>query len=584
MTRENTKVYVSIGGDTETCDGDINTFQHSYIQGGIENNAVHFVRPNNAEESFLAFLDSLPKTRDRTYVYWCHNLSFDLPMLFPNRLVLFRDEEFSFDAQGWDCSGIYSHVVFCELRKGDKHVMVLDTGAYFKTPLAKLAESFCPDLPKLEAPSDIGKRFFTAREKKHVLYAQRDSVITRIVGQSIIDMHSKYGIALSVSAPHMASRVFRRRFLKETIPLPSTGCIYASLHSYHGGKNNFPAGKGFHKNVRCVDIKSAYPFAMSFLPSFADRQLYYRFNDNGRMPSVLPSFGVYKVCGFAEATPYPIIYNAAFKAVFGEVKDLWITGFELNQALRTKLFRMTSVTGYYYDAAKDTKPSPFKEYVLHFYEEKERKGIPKWERDFYKLLMNSLYGKFVETRNVHTLLNVRYDVDKSEIEFSLELVAGGLFNPFIATLITGHTRAYIHQLEISLKALHTSTDGIMTQASKRFLSDYLSEGLGGLSIEAEGDALLLRNKLYIIYSRDKSKAAKDRDGNPLASRVKLGFWICKYALHGYFGDVLLLEKMIKEGIREYEYTKVNKLRESFRRNLKLNRFEVQKRKLNIGEI
>lgn len=581
MTRESSRVYVSVGGDTETVDGDINTFQHSYVRQEIEDNAVHFVRKETAESRLLEFFDSLPKTRDRTFVYWCHNLSFDLPMLFPDRHVLFRDEEFSFSSEGWEINGIYSHVVFVELRKGDKVVMILDTGAYFKAPLSKLAESFCPDLPKLKMPASIGQKFFTARDKDHVAYAQRDAVICRIVGQAVIDMHSKYGIALSVSAPHMASRVFRRKFLQRIIPLPSTGCIYASLHSYHGGKNNFPAGKGFFPNTNCVDIKSAYPFAMDSLPSFSERNLYFRFDADATMPKLVPSLGVYKVSGNAKQTDYPIIYNEAFKAVFGEVTNLWITGYELNQALQTNLFTMTACMGYYYDAARDKNPSPFKAYVQHFYEQKEQRGIPKWERDFYKLLMNSLYGKFVETRNVNTLLNVSYDIDKGETEFSLELVAGGLFNPFIATLITGHTRAYIHELEVSLKALHTSTDGIMTGASLKTLKPYLSEGLGGLSVEASGDALLVRNKLYIIYSKDESKAAKDKEGKPLKSVVKPGFFIVKYALHGFFGDVLLLEKMVRHGIKEYEYTKVNKLRESFRRKLKVNRFWQDKRKLNV---
>lgn len=580
MRKDSQKVYISVGGDTETCDGDANTFQFAMKQNGGTHNGIFFVRPKNVERTFLDFCDSLPRTRDRTYVYWCHNLSFDLPVIFPRRTILFRDEEFAFESQGWEITGIYAHVVFCEMRKGDKHVMILDTSAYFKTSVAKLGQIFCPDLPKLVPPKDIGKRFFTAKDKRHVEYAIRDSVITEIVGQRIIDMHEKYGIPLSVSAPHMASRIFRRKFLQETILLPTTGAVYASLHAYHGGKNNFPVPKGFYTNVFCVDIKSAYPFAMSFLPSFSRRELYYRFNSGSRIPDIVPSFGVYKVSGVAKETKYPIIYNAAFKAIFGEVTDTWITGFELNQALRTKLFTMTKCEGYYYDAEQDKTPSPFAAYVDHFYVQKET-AKDKGERDFYKLLLNSLYGKFVETRNVHTLLNVRYDVDSNETEFSLELIAGGLFNPFIASLITGHTRAYIHSLEFHLKSIHTSTDGIMTQASRRTLKPLLSEGLGGISIEAQGDALILRNKLYIIYTQNEKKAAKNKQGKPLRSSVRKGMFIAKYALHGFFGDVLLLEQMIRKGVREYEYVKVNKLKESFRRNLKINRFEKQKRKLNV---
>jgi hypothetical protein len=569
--------YVSIGGDTETCDGDANSFQLS-LDGKTA--PVFFTRPERVEDDFLQVLDSLPKTKDRCYIVWFHNIKFDLPVLFPSRHSLFRDTEFEFESRGWHIKGIFGALCFVTLRKGDKHVELLGTDSYFKTSLSKLAKTFCPDLPKLEAPKYIGKIFYTEADHDFVAYAERDSVITHAVGTQIVEMHRRYGIPISVSAPHMASRIFRRRFVYEPIPLPQMSVIYASLHAYHGGKNNFPVRKGLYKDTKCLDIKSAYPYAMALLPSFTKRELYFKFVAGGKIKSV-PTFGVYQVSGKAKLTPWPILFDAGFKPIYGQFTKVWCTGWEVNRGLQSGLIQLTECEGYYYDAKADKNPSPFKQYVDHFYQMKEKPGIPKWERDFYKLLMNSLYGKFIETRGASSLLNVRYDIDKEETEFSLELVSGGLFNPFIAALITGHTRAYIHNLEIEFKAIHTSTDGIMTQ--EKIPNSLLSDELGGLSIEAEGDVLLLRNKLYVCYTKDKTKAALGRDEKPLASKTRKGYYIQKYALHGFFADVQTLEVMAATGVSEYEFVKVNQLREALRRGLKVNRFEKQKRKLNLPD-
>lgn len=573
MLRDNQTQYICIGGDTETCDGDANSFQLS-LDG--ESAYVFITRPKYIEEQFLRVLDSLPKTRGRHYVVWFHNIAFDLPVLFPSKHSLFRDDDFEFDSHGWHVSGIYSHLCFVTLTKGDKTVQLLGTDSYFKTSLAKLADIYCPHLPKLKPPKDIGKKFYTARDKEFVDYAARDSVVVHVVGTRIIDMHYKYNIPLSVSAPHMASRIFRKMFVEKPIPLPQMSVIYASMHAYHGGKNNFPVKRGLYKGVSCVDIKSAYPFSMSSFPSFSNRDLYFRFHPVAGFTSV-PSFGVYNISGMAHLTPWPIIFDHAFKPVYGNFKGIWTTGFELNQALSSKLVTISECYGYYYDAAQDKEPSPFKRYVDHFYVQKES-AKHKGDRDFFKLLQNSLYGKFIESRGASSLLNVTYDIDKNETGFSLQLVAGGLFNPFIAALTTGHTRAYIHALEVKYQAIHTATDGIMTRVKN---IEGLSNELGGISIEATGDVLLLRNKLYIVYTRAKEKAAKGRDGKALASTIYKGQWIQKYALHGFFADVHTLEIMIRDDIREYEYVKVNKLRESLRRKLKVNRFEKQRRELNL---
>jgi hypothetical protein len=164
-----------------------------------------------------------------------------------------------------------------------------------------------------------------------------------------------------------------------------------------------------------------------------------------------------------------------------------------------------------------------------------------------------------------------FDTDDKHLDEIRMLIAGGMFNPFIATLTTGHTRAYIHRLEHEYEALHTSTDGIFTQKKPQE-----SSGLGGLSIEAYGTLLLLRNKLYIFYGKtDKPEPEKKRSA--LFPKLE----IVKWALHGFHSTVETLEAMYENGLTEYDYIKVNKLRESLRRNLTPNKFEKRRSKVNF---
>ncbi len=550
-----------IGVDSETKRGKPITFQFYSESLGIEK-IIWLDNEKNATREFFSFLDSLPNTRDRHYVLFGHNLAFDMVSFFYDRHDILRDESIQQTWYGWSVEIVYAHVRFAVFRKKDKKVTLIDTLAYFVRKLEFLAQIVCPDLPKLKMPKGLGQKKFTPKDKAFSAYAMRDAVIAYRVGEKLLEMHREMDVSLAVSAPHFASKVFRKTFLKETIPLPPRKVIYAALNSYHGGKNNITVDAGYYPGVYCLDIRSAYPYAMRGFPSFSNAKLY-RALSGTRTPKTgeyFPPFGIYKISGIANECKWPIIYDHKFKPVTGSFENIWITGFELNEALRLKEVKLTYVYGYYYDAEKDTVASPFAAYVDEFFKRKDT-AKDKIYREFWKLLLNSLYGKFIQTRGVSSITNLVYDMDEKKLIEDSSIVASGLFNPFIASLITGHTRAYLHRIEHENKALHSSTDGIITQRKPKEIP-----GLGGLSIEAEGDALILRNKLYVIY------APRKRGSKKLKSKVYRGKEIIKYALHGFHGDVNTLEVMWKRGIREYEYTKVNKLRESLRRKLQVNDF------------
>jgi len=564
------KEIISIGGDTETCEGEPITFQ--FFSPELKLEKIYWLQSGReATKTFFSFLDTLPGSNDRQYVIWVHHLEFDMISFFHDRHAILRGESIEFSYAGWEAKIVYAHVKFATFTRGARRIMLVDTIAYFLTKLEKLAAMVCPELPKLAMPDGLGKKRFNILDTRFCEYAMRDSVIAYHAGIQILQMHKDLDVPLCVSAPHFASRVFRRKFLSAPIPLPPRKIVYSALSSYHGGKNNLTVPPGYYRGIYVLDIRSAYPFAMSTFPSFSNPKLYKTLEGSGT-PKALPQYGIYCISGAAKKCLYPALYNHSFKPVSGVFKNVWITGFELNEALRTREVKLSHTYGYYYQADKDKMRSPFAAYVNHFFQLKETPS-DKIHREFYKLLLTSLYGKFIQTRNADLVADLVFDLDDNKLIEDVNLIAGGLFNPFIATLITGHTRAYIHRLEHKYKALHTSTDGIFTRIKPKE-----KLGLGGLSIEAHGDLLLFRNKLYIFYRKKRPVY----DGQILSS-IFPDKEISKYALHGFHGSLATLESMYKTGVREYDYIKVNKLRESLRRALTVNKFESRHSSLkNIG--
>ena len=567
-----------IGIDTETNAGSPITFQFFGDDCG-DDGKIKFTSSKNATRDFLKMLQEIIKNqRDTSTVLFGHNLKFDLVSIFHDRHFIFKEEEFSFSVNDWSVEGIYANVVFATLHY-DRHVVnIIDTGAYFQRPLKELAEIFCPGLPKLVAPVDLGSRDFSPTDLEFVAYAMRDAEIAYHIGCHIIKKHAQYKVSLAVSAPHFASKIFRTKYLKKIIPLPSKKIVYSALHSYHGGKNNLAADPGWYNGVYSLDIVSAYPAAMKLLPSFSENSLYKSlrcFGDCSITWDKIPEFGIYRVWGETKKCRWPIIYDHHFKPIIGSVEANWITGSELREALRTREFKLEKMDGYFYDAKLDTNPSPFLGYVEEFFALKDSTNT-EFERLFYKILMNSLYGKFIQSHD-HTGLkafrDLVFDLDTEILKSEKIIVAGGLFNPFIATIITGMVRAWIHTLEHKYKALHTATDGIFTQIHPKEIA-----GLGGQKIDCYGELLLIRNKCYIIYGK-KSQVTDPKKQKP--SKQFKGKYILKFAHHGFYGTVYDLERMYVEGTHEYEYTKVNKLKESLRRGLTVNKFEKRKAKLNF---
>jgi hypothetical protein len=350
------------------------------------------------------------------------------------------------------------------------------------------------------------------------------------IGEKIIEMHEEYDVALSMSAPQFAMRVFTKYHLKEDeeIHLPSKSILKGALASYHGGKNGFYVKPGLYRDVTELDISSAYPHAMKSMPQFV--RGYYK--KTAVYESGLQ--GVYCVTGEMKWCRYAIFQTHDGKAIHGgSIKNLWVTSYELAEAIRNEEVKIESLFGWLWVPDPNYTHNPLAEYVDEFYAKKEasHKGDPKYLT--YKLLLNALYGKFIqnveveENGKVNTEVIIEPDGRRTKVPKTFK--AGGMFSPVIATLITGFVRAYLHRMEHDYKAIHSSTDSIKTLQSVD--PNALLHGLGGLNVEVKGDCVILRNKLYLHYDGEMGKTFVDTDGVTKKCPPK------KYAMHGFWGGV-----------------------------------------------
>lgn len=571
------------GGDTETVHGKPNSLQ--FYSEDVACDDIFFVNEKTAAKKFIQWCES--RKRNIQHVVYIHNLGFDLiEFLWGHHAKLIEEgSEFDFEVHGWRVRGFYGTPTFCSISKGhDRRIVLVDSFSFYRGSLKDAAELYCPDLPKLSKPRGLGAKRFTSANLGFVQYAMRDAEVTYHIGKAIEALHREFDLQQCISIADLAARIFRHRFLTYTIPQPTEDILTASLDSYHGGKNNLTVERGLYVGTTNIDISSAYPDAMQGLPAFSNAALYkpYRVK-RGRISGVssVPEYGVYCVSGRVDQCRWPVLFNHAFKPLSGEFDETWIQGIELNEALRSGEFRPTRIAGHWYDADRDKQAPALRGFCEHFYHLKATEK-DKVKRHGWKLIQNSISGKFIQTRK--RTLRCYVDIDSGEVSDAAELVAGGMFHPFIASAITAHTRARIHRLEHHYEALHTATDGILTQKHADIRGEFKTvqkaHRLGDLEADTPSPTLIVRNKCYIKYHPDDYKPEK-KDKKSVAFKGK---YIAKYALHGFQGKVEDLERLVITGERSYTVNRANRLKESIARGLVPNDFQKRTINLNVGKI
>lgn len=585
------------GGDSETFKGEPITVQ---MHDGTDT-LFEYVTGSTIFGTFVPWL--FDRSRDRgVNICYVHYLRFDLPVFFyEKRLAMYEQiSEIAFEHRGYEIEILFGKVNKATLKRKGRTVHLYDSWSFTQASLERSLKMMGIDARKLKKPKNLGKidyRKLAPDDPERLEFEEYgivDAVSEYKLGCRIIDYHREYKVRPSISLPQFAARVFRHHFFKpdETIPFPPQGVVEAAELSYHGGKNW--ADDDCPKVVEDayeVDISSAYPYAMKQIPQMI-RGDYARARE---YEEGIP--GVYKISG-RDRGRYPLIFDHDFKPIRGVFEDVWVTSYELDRAVAYGNVDFKVRDGWVWVPDPKYKHNPLVEYVDHFYKLKEQTPKDDPNYYFYKIMLNGLYGKFLQTTEVRKLEELAEDADEEKIsaegkrhrvptDYEWDDVlgkfvkvtrthkAGGLYNPFIATLITGYVRGMLYDLEVAHGAFHSATDAIKTP---NFVPAI--KGLGGLKIETHGRCYTFRNKLYLHFGRDTKYCGhdplrKDEDGNLVDAwrwgdfYKEEGQHLCKFGLHGFKGGARELfqarHALLRGESFEYEYDHMVGLREGFKR-------------------
>lgn len=549
---------VVCGIDSETNAGPPITLQ-LYSEDAPRLTKLLWVDDKDCTTKLLAHLERHTKP-DQTVILYGHYLQFDFASFFwphLNKICKRRDNTFVLTHGGWTIEGVFGTPTFAFMRMGQRRVILVDSFSWFRCSLAKAADLVCPHLPKLERVEGLGDKFFKRTDTAFVEYAMRDAEVAYHLGKAIDAMHKEYDLSQSVSVADMAARIFRHHFIEDAISRTGDEITKAALFSYHGGKNNMlaDAAPAWHRPVTSYDISSAYPYAMTQLPSFTKANCFGSVRVFRPRSISVPDIGVYRVSGSIADCAWPSLFAHDFKALRGKFSDVWVHGYELNEALRSDEVKLSKICGFIYDVDRDPgNETSFSKFVKTFYALKAAAPTPT-HRFLYKVILNSISGKFIQTREVELERGGHHVMERQ---------ASGLFHPFIASSITAHTRATIHKMEHHANALHTATDGIFAPGKVRNGFDFApAKGLGSITAEAEGELCLLRGKCYVLHTKDEVG---------YKSFCRSGWHVAKLAMHGFQGSPKQFEELIFSDRRKYQVERPYRLREALKSGYTPNKF------------
>ena len=542
------------GFDVETIGSSL--FKHNDLYSvqlvfDTEENSHIFFPKEQGVENLELFFNELSDTK-RVFAS-AHNAGFDIGALLGTDVFdLMKGQE----VRGWKGKVIEANTSFLLLRNKSlgKSLTIADSMAWFKMSLKAFAKAYL-SIEKLERPVYLGKRAPKNKQEcdDFVKYAERDAVIQLEATKKIYAFAKSADVKVSLTPAQLAGRVFQKTYLSNRLFLPNWKLLPFISRCYHGAQ--FTAfGRGFFEKVYYYDINSLYPFATMNVPlNFSNSELKpmsLEDCENGYAGFVGIRFR------FPEGENYPCLPVVGLirkfpKLVFPREGLSYCTTEELSLALKRNV-EVLGFKAYGWFPEQHDIDHELGFFMRDIYSKKEdldrlkEKGpLTEEQRDkrqYYKLILNSLIGKFCQ---------------RNKIWLTNQEIAGSLFKPDFGALILSKSRAIINEKISKNGAIYSDTDCLLTKKPLETGSKIgeLKNELG----KGTGDLLSIRSKLYFVTNDDN---------------------LVKCAKHGFrkpgkevFKDLL---KRRNESYIPYSVNRLVRLKESYRRH------SLPRRELNQG--
>ena len=498
-------------------------------------------------EEFHDFILANTNTKSRLYIV-AHNQHYDmitakmLPFLEKNR---FRIKTMIID----------SGRVIVSANNGSRSIVFIDSFNFFKTSLAEIGKVL--GLEKLKMPENNDEKEWERYNRQDVeILKQYFLKYMRWVYDSNL---GNFGFTL----PSQSFNAFRHRFMTDEIHIhDNADAIQYERNSFHGGRTEAFRIGDFTGDFHVLDFNSMYPAQMK------DNQ--YPVRLLGRL---------YPNCDILKKTEkYCIVARVIVdtkEPVFGKVHngklvfpvgrfETYITTPEIRYAIENNI-KIRILDGYVYE-----KSNIFESFVKYMYEKREECKVSKdvIGSNFYKLIMNSLFGKFAQRITAwekygkmkgYTGYGKYYDSDRKEMRLIRYVNGEGWieknqeesYNSFccIASHVTAYARIALWK---SIKkaglenVYYCDTDSLFVNRDgyNNLLTDLDDYRLGALKHEKKVSHLVIRGlkdyemdgyvKLKGVPLRNKNTIKLDENSYSITVFPKLKTMIRKSSTGEYF--------------------------------------------------
>lgn len=310
------------------------------------------------------------------------------------------------------------------VRKGKRRITLYDTFSFFQCSFVKALRQYLGDIPELsglQTGKDARGAFrYSDIEISGGIREYWESELRLLVILMDRLRENLNGAGIQVSKWHgpgaIADSLFKKHGIKSHITREQPSAVReAAQHAYAGGRfEQFYCGK-YDGRVYQYDIRSAYPFAITGLPSLNGGEWHYEnHGEYGKYKKVseIVDFALYEIkygdCLGIDTDEYyrkprPFFYRTPQNVIlYPNRSHNWVWGIELKAALThynphspwQKREFITVLQEWVY---RDNGQRPF-EFVAEMYKQRA-----KWKREgngaqlAAKLGMNSLYGKTAQT-------------------------------------------------------------------------------------------------------------------------------------------------------------------------------------------
>ena len=493
-----------IASDTEAYrfsdnDNEIQEFYNIGFYDGSE-----YIVNNSKGQGFSQMLKYVNKYKIITILF--HNLTYDMQILGLMTFIL--DKKFYFLPLKRAILGNVNYISF-----GNKNMTInfLDTTNYFHYKLSDMAKSM--------GMTKLNEENYTLKPEKwnqilEIEGNERVKVDCKILYDYFMQFLSNKDYAIGITAASTSFRTYKRDFLQDTITLPSDHII-PSLQSYRGGRcEPYVINKEPVKLID-YDINSLYPFVMKNNPySVKFRREISGINfDKIENQEYNYLYNVdYSYSDQPDRLPI-MVRNTHTLTQSYSATDVWLTSQEILAMYKQSdsiLFRMRQGFEYHNDYI-------FTDFVDKFYG--KRLIANAIEKQFIKLILNSLYGKFGQHQKITEFIPITdidpviqsligdnervkingmtYTVHDKYVTVQTELPEHSYNNPLIASEITANARLYNFyiQQQIGFKHIYyTDTDSFFS--NREWLT---GDKLGQLKIEKQGLFYIFNPKHYAYY-------------------------------------------------------------------------------------